>query len=170
MIPALEQLARRIRDELNDLDRAVLRVGRAWKATKAGAGEQDLYLDSVALNLHSFYSGLERLFELIARQVDGNLPSGPSWHEDLLRSMTEQVAGVRPAVVSGASAARLDEFRCFRHLVRNVYATNLVPERLSALVEGMPDVWPELRRELSGFADFLDDVASQREARFPPIL
>jgi len=30
-----------------------------------------LYLDSAALNLHGFYSGLERLFELIARHVDG---------------------------------------------------------------------------------------------------
>jgi hypothetical protein len=30
MIPAMEQLARRIRDELNDLDRLVLPVGRVW--------------------------------------------------------------------------------------------------------------------------------------------
>lgn len=31
--------------------------------------DQDIYLDSVALNLHGFYSGLERLFELVARHL-----------------------------------------------------------------------------------------------------
>jgi len=44
-----------------------------------------LYLDSAALNLHGFYSGLERLFELIARHVDGAIPSGETWHRDLLQ-------------------------------------------------------------------------------------
>ena len=35
--------------------------------------DQDAYLNSVALNLHSFYSGLERIFELIAQELDGGV-------------------------------------------------------------------------------------------------
>ncbi len=151
-----EQLALRLRRELADLDRTVIQVGRAWARVKAADPDRDLYLDSVALNLHGFYSGLERLFELIARHLGGNLPSGSSWHEELLASMTRDVEDRRPAVISEASASRLDEYRRFRHLVRNVYATNLLPERVASLVEGLPAAWVELRAELSGFADFLD--------------
>jgi hypothetical protein len=62
-----EELVDRIRGEVPDLDRVVQRAQRAWTQTQMTSEEQ-LYLDSVALNLHGFYSGLERLFELIARQ------------------------------------------------------------------------------------------------------
>jgi hypothetical protein len=64
---------------------------------------------------------LERLFELIARHVDGALPGGEAGHRDLLQQMAQDMAGVRPAVHSQDSALALDEFQWFRHLVRNVY-------------------------------------------------
>jgi hypothetical protein len=34
------------------------------------------YLDSVALNLQGFYSGIERIFELIVLTVDRSRPAG----------------------------------------------------------------------------------------------
>ena len=73
----------------------------AWAQAKR-MPDESAYLDSVALNLHGFYSGLERLFELIARHVDGAVPSGETWHRDLLQRMTQDMAGVRPAVLSQA--------------------------------------------------------------------
>jgi len=42
-------------------------------------------LDGVALNLHSFYSGIERIFELIAANVDDIRPVGENWHQTLLK-------------------------------------------------------------------------------------
>lgn len=43
---------------------------------KSMQNADDLYLDGIALNLHGFYSGIERLFERIAVLVDNNLPQG----------------------------------------------------------------------------------------------
>jgi hypothetical protein len=63
--------------------------------------------------------------------------------------------GVRPAVVSEKTAECLDEYRRFRHLVRNIYATNLVPKRLEVLVEQLPGLWSAVQSELFSFADFL---------------
>jgi hypothetical protein len=40
----------------------------------------EFYLDSVALNLHSFYTALERVFELIATTIDQEKPQGENWH------------------------------------------------------------------------------------------
>jgi hypothetical protein len=54
-------LASRILNEVAALGLVVGRVESAWKA--AAAKNDELYYDSVALNIHSFYSGLERVFE-----------------------------------------------------------------------------------------------------------
>jgi hypothetical protein len=56
--PYLE-LAERLLGELADLDSCVQKSLRSWAVAKKGKKDQDVYLDSVALNLHAFYSGLE---------------------------------------------------------------------------------------------------------------
>lgn len=56
-------LAERIRGEIPDLDRSVARVVAAWQRGKRATADQAYYLDAAALNLHGFYSGVERLFE-----------------------------------------------------------------------------------------------------------
>lgn len=107
----LQELADRIRGEVPDLERVVQRTLRAWEQVERASDAQTAYLDSVALNLHSFYSGIERLFELIARHVDRTVPSGGTWHRDLLQQMAHDVADVRPAVIGQMSVLTLDEFR-----------------------------------------------------------
>lgn len=119
------ELAERLRDEMGDMEHIVQRALRAWPKAKEASKEQYVYLDSVALNLHSFYSGIERLFELIARYVDGAPPSGETWHRDLLQQMAKDLPDIRPAVIDQEIALSLDEFRRFRHLVRNVYTIDL---------------------------------------------
>lgn len=154
------ELADRIRGVVLDLDQVVSRVIRAWPQAQKASHAQDVYLDSVALNLHGFYSGVERLFEVIARQIDEAVPHSVTWHRDLLRQMSVELPKVRPAVISPQHAAILDEYRRFRHLVRNVYAMNLVPAKMNRLVVSLPQLWPTLRGELLAFADFSDELAS----------
>ncbi len=158
MSASYQELAERIHGEVSDLGWVVQRALRAWSQAQSVPGEQ-AYLDSVALNLHSFYSGLERLFELIARHVDRDLPTGETWHRDLLEQMTHDLADVRPAVISHANGLALDEFRRFRHLVRNVYTMNLVPARMTGLVLTLPELWSGLHAELLAFAGFLELLA-----------
>jgi hypothetical protein len=152
---AYRQLVERIRGGVEDLDRVVIRVEKAWTRAADDASGQELFVDSVALNLHAFYSGIERLFELIARHVDGELPSGEMWHRDLLRKMARDEGEVRPAVVGEETSSSLDEYRRFRHLIRNVYSFELLPEKIQPLVESLPSLWAQLRSELLAFASFL---------------
>jgi hypothetical protein len=153
-------LAERIRDEIIDLDRSVARASAAWERGKASA-DQDYYLDAVALNLHGFYSGVERLFELTARHIDRAVPGGEFWHHDLVSQMAQEMPDVRPAMISPDVAAGLDEYRRFRHLVRNIYATNLVPAKMQGLLERLPPFWYKLRAELTAFASFLEQIAPE---------
>jgi DNA-binding transcriptional regulator PaaX len=142
------------------LEQVIDRAGQAWLHVETSPEDQYAYLDSVALNLHSFYSGLEKLFELIARHVDQNLPNSENWHRDLLQQMAEDLPSLRPAVISQESANIVDEFRRFRHLVRNVYTTELVPEKMAGLMELLPELWPGLSAELLAFADYLDALSA----------
>ena len=115
-----------------------------------------MYLDGIALNRHGFYSGIERLFERIAVQVDGRLPQGANWHKALLLQMIDEVPNVRPAVISEEIQQWLDEYRGFRHIVRNVYSYKFDPSRLERLTLNAPRLFDQLRKEMSAFADFLE--------------
>jgi len=98
----LLKLAQRLVDELIELGQVVQRAQEGWR--RAQQSSDDFYLDGVALNLHSFYGGLERLFELIAATVDIALPQGANWHQVLIEQMAAEVPGVRPAVISEFSS------------------------------------------------------------------
>jgi hypothetical protein len=150
-------LAGRIRASLEDVKTAINRtVKLAEKARRSG---DDDYWDGVALNLHGFYSGVEQIFEDIARTIDGGLPSGTEWHTSLLRQMTVEMGELRPAVIQMETRQSLDEYRGFRHIARNIYAFNLRPGRLNELALDAPNCLSELTIDLLAFADFLEKTA-----------
>src|SRR3990172_2916179 len=131
-------LAQRIRLEIAELERSVSAVDRHWNLAKSMAKDQDAFLNSVALNLHSFYNGVERTMELIALEIDGITLGGEAWHSELLRQMQIELPSVRPALISPEIGQSLDEYRRFRHRVRNIYAANLNPQLIEPLVENLP--------------------------------
>jgi len=120
-----QQIEKRIYDECLLIDKVINRALLAWTEAGKYPDTQSLYLDSVALNLHGFYTGIERMFELIARHIDENFPSDKNWHKNLLKQMANNYKNFRPAVISQNIFFKLDEFRRFRHVVRNVYTTSL---------------------------------------------
>jgi hypothetical protein len=158
---AAKEISDRIVGELNDMELVVKKALRAWEQTINQTIDKDLFLDSVALNLQNFYSGLERLFELIAKGIDDEIPTGQTWHRALLRQIAMDKPAIRPAVISESSVQALDEYRRFRHLVRNVYSIVLLPDRLGDLIAKLPEVWLQIQQELRAFADFLQDVATK---------
>ena len=81
MNASLKHLAKRIQNELPEIEHSLKRALEGIKRAKQA--EDDYYLDGVALNLHSFYTGVERIFELIATTVDDMLPQGKNWHQAL---------------------------------------------------------------------------------------
>ena len=136
--------------EVVNLESVIDLIKKGWQRSKKSG--DDYYIDSVALNLHGFYSGLERIFELIASSVDSRMPTDKEWHKDLLYQMAQEVPQVRPAVISEKSRSRLDEFRGFRHVVRNVYTFKFDPEKVEKLATDVPGL----------FADFLQQAAQER--------
>ena len=155
----LSQLATRIRNELKDMERVLHRMEEGWR--RAQRSSDDYYLDGVALNLHGFYGGFERIFERIAVIVDDARPTGQSWHQILLQQMAQEIPGVRPAVISESTHTRLDAYRSFRHVARNIYTFNLDPAKLEHLIVDASACFAQVRTELLAFADLLERQASR---------
>jgi hypothetical protein len=147
-------LTGRIQQALTDLERVVSRA--ELLIDKAQHTHDDGYLDGVALNLHGFYAGVERIFEDIAREVEKSVPAGPDWHQDLLLQMSAEIPAVRPAAITSETRYCLDDYRGFRHVVRNVYAFNLRPARLQELTDGLRTCYQAVCRDLNAFTDFLE--------------
>jgi hypothetical protein len=152
-------VAGRIRAELPALALLVNRAEGALDRAKRNPQDQDYYLAAAALDMHSFYAGIERLLQFIANEIEGNLPSGPHWHQDLLAQMSFELPGVRPAVLSSEMQTALTEYLSFRHVVRNVYTFHLDPERVAELVTHLRPTFDKSAIDFNRFAEFLDQLA-----------
>jgi len=70
----IKELIARIHLELEEIPRVLRRMDD--DRARARSSRDDLYLDGVALNVHGFYMGIERILTRIAETIDGKLPHG----------------------------------------------------------------------------------------------
>ncbi|MEW6740744.1 MAG: hypothetical protein ACOYU2_00015 [Nitrospirota bacterium] len=99
--------------------------------------------------LHDFYTGTENIFHAIASSIDKSIPSGMSWHTELLNQMTLDIPEVRTHVISEDTAKLLDEYLRFRHLFRKRYGFDLEWTNIKKLLKKMPAVYTALERDIN---------------------
>jgi len=146
-------LVGQIKQALEDLEGVGQRVNDLL--TQAQRSPDRAYLEAAALYLHTFYSGVEQIFIDIAREIDEATPTHEGWHKALLRQMAAELPAVRPPVITIETRRCLDEYRGFRHVVRNVYTFNLNPNRIMELATALPDCYQAIKRDLADFSQFL---------------
>lgn len=151
-----------LKSELNRLERLENDIERVFRETSKQKAFLDIFYESLALKLHNFYTGCERVFQIIASELNGALPSGYDWHKRLLERMAIQ-REERPAVISQESARYLEEYLAFRHVVRNIYGYELEPQRIDPLVARSKKVYEKFHAEVCQFITWLQHLASQME-------
>jgi hypothetical protein len=146
-------LAARLKKELTQIEKAVLAaVSQAKKAAVTGDAD---YLQAAALSLQNFYTGVERVFEEIAKQVDESLPLGASSHRELLDQMGLELSSMRPAVLQAVTLEELNEYRGFRHVAIHRYGFELQPNRIRELVDALPVCYGHFSADIQRFCNFL---------------
>jgi hypothetical protein len=70
---------------------------------------------------HNCFGALESALERLIEAIDGGLPTGRNDHVDPIRRAAAPVPDVRPAIVSPAVAADLQQLRQYRHAFRHAY-------------------------------------------------
>ena len=106
--------------------------------------------------LHDFCTGIEKMFENIAKEVDRRVPMGEDWHSELLHQMTFDIPGLRPPVISLDTEKKLREYLGFRHLFRKRYGFELDWEKMKKLLLKIPQILSHLEKEIEIFFKDID--------------
>lgn len=108
-------------------------------------------LESVACQIHNFYSAVEELLKLVAIYFENNINDSSQWHSLLLKRMMQPVTRVRPALLSWESYERLNNLRAFRYFFRHAYGVSLDFLQLEANLNKVIEVKPILDKEILQF-------------------
>jgi len=122
------------------------------KNTSTENEEKTVYLGYM---LHNLYCALEDLFKRVAETFENNVDDLSRYHRDLLRRMSFELPGVRPALLTAQTYRTLDELRRFRHLFRHAYAYQLDPRRVADLQSVIINAKEELDADLDNYNRFL---------------
>ena len=115
-------------------------------------------LSGIGGHLHSFYMGIERIFERVAVSLNGGLPAGEDWHTLLLREMESEIPDVRPALIDHELALQLLEYLRFRYLFRHTYGYELRWEKCRPLAENVSDILTIFKEQISRFFENLREM------------
>ncbi|RPJ64365.1 MAG: hypothetical protein EHM23_00610 [Acidobacteria bacterium] len=154
MLNRFPALASDIKRQLDSVDR----LEREARELLESPGSGSVETRAAGSILHDFYTGVEKIFQRIAIELDGGLPAGPDWHSDLLLRMTIEIDERRPAVISEELAKKLAEYLRFRHVFRNLYGFELRWDLCRELLANLPPLLNDLRKQLKAFRDFLSAI------------
>jgi hypothetical protein len=104
--------------------------------------------------LHSFYTDIEKILKLIARECDERIPPSDAWHKELLNQMAE-ATDTRPAVITGDLVGDLSEVLAFRHLFRGASIVLMRWDKLAPLLAKVDQTYVRTRDEPENFQSFL---------------
>ncbi|HME52615.1 MAG TPA: hypothetical protein VKM55_10380 [Candidatus Lokiarchaeia archaeon] len=143
-----------IEKDLIDLD-VIINEWNDFNAEINERGQKKTDLRVAGSILHDFYTCIERIFSKIANSIDGELPTGGSWHSDLLDRMAIAIPNIRDRVIDDSVKQELYEYLRFRHLFRNVYGANLKWAKIENLVNDLDSVRNHVKEQITQFLDSL---------------
>lgn len=148
-----------ILEELENIARIVSIIEKRKREMKKHDVDTDVYLESLVHNIENFYMGIEEIFKRIAIFTGEGVPEGPRWHSILIKGMARDIPGVRPPVLEQETKNLLDEYRKFRHLVRNIYTFNVIPEKVMKLARGIAKVFGAFKKNTKEFLNFIEKIS-----------
>ena len=150
-----KRLTQRINDELDKIDGTRERIQRGMDSIDVlPVAAREFIENTIATDLADIYRGVENIFLRIAREVDGHVPTGSSWHKNLLAQMTEK-RPERSPVISENTSLQLAELLDFRHKVNNIYGKELRYEKTIPHAKSINTLFANVSQDLNAWTDSL---------------
>lgn len=133
--------------KINDIDKLFKEYELIFEKIKVQ--EPDLFdMTIIGSVLHSFYNGIENIFEIIAKNIDKSIPTGNKSHQELLHQMASE-NNKRSELISEELYFRLREYATFRHFYKHAYSFQLNWLKMKPLVDNMYFTWDEVKASLN---------------------
>ncbi len=113
--------------------RVVLDAGSLARR-RFGAGTEP-ELEATAYQLARLYGCIEQMGVRVARAFENHIDQQSGWRAELIRRMSLDIPGVRPALFPKDLLAPLHDVKGFRHVVRHAYDVRLDAARISRVLE-----------------------------------
>lgn len=135
--------------KINDIEKLFLEYELIFEKVKVQ--KPDLFdITILGSVLHSFYNGIENIFEIIGKNVDKELPKGNKSHQELLHQMASENK-YRKEIISEELYIKLREYATFRHFYRHAYSFQLNWDKMKPLIDNLFEVWKETRKSIENF-------------------
>ena len=158
-----DELIQRITDERIKIDRTIGSIMELLQEIEVATPHHRKFFEELtAKKLAEVYSGIERIFERIANEIDKQLSKGERWHTDLLTQMAERCLE-RPPVISEGTQQRLEQLLRFRHKVNNIYGDELIYEKAEEHAKSITELFTEVSEDLDTFINFLTETHESDE-------
>ena len=120
--------------------------------------------DACGHHLSRLFNVIEQLARRVANAFENHIDERGGWHAELIRRMTLDIGGVRPALFPREFVAPLQELRGFRHVFTHAYDLETDPEKLRLVLSKAGEVTPKLESEC---ARFIAEAAAMHSLRSP---
>jgi hypothetical protein len=148
-----------ILEEIENIGRITTIIEKRKREIKKHTRDADVYLDSLVHNIENFYMGIEEIFKRIALFTGEGIPEGPRWHIAIIKGMSRNIPEIRPAIIEEKTRFLLDEYRKFRHLVRNIYTFNIIPQKVMKLANGITNAFKAFTIDIKKFVNLIEKIA-----------
>lgn len=153
-----EKLIQRIFIEREKIGKTVKRIGRALEKIEILPIDAREFIEiAIAADLAEVYTGIEKIFQRIAKEIDKHTPSGSRWHNKLLTQMAEHKPE-RPQVVTEIMQNKLKSLLDFRHRVNNIYGDELIYATVEEQAKLVSEIFESFSEELETFINFLNET------------
>jgi hypothetical protein len=149
------RLAAELADDRGVLGRLATRIADLTRTPAPDEATETMRALALAFEIERWYSAAEATLERVVRTIDGDVPTGPTWHAELLRAASVAIDDLRPAVVSKHAATELRELLKFRHFARHGYDREPEPSRMAEQAARVERVQKTIDAELEAFSRWL---------------
>ncbi len=107
--------------------------------------------ESLAYRLHNLYCAFENLFELVAGFFENQIDARGKYHLELLKRMTIEIEGIRPALLKPKTVRLLSNLRAFRHFFLWAYSAELDERKLRLVLDDSLELRKIYRQDVLEF-------------------